>query len=64
MKNYEVPNYDTSTGGAWKPETLINYVKKKYNIDVPEEYKESDPNKPWMAIVKIKNYLADLAKNR
>jgi hypothetical protein len=28
LKNYEVPNYDTSTGGAWKPETLINYVKK------------------------------------
>lgn len=61
-KNYETPSYNTNTGGGWTPETLIDFVKKRYNVEVPEEYKESDPEKPWMAIKKIKDYLANLAK--
>jgi hypothetical protein len=61
-KNYETPSYNTNTGGGWTPETLIDFVKKRYNVEVPEEYKESDPKKPWMAIKKIEDYLANLAK--
>lgn len=61
-KNYETPSYNTNTGGGWTPETLIDFVKKRYNVEVPEEYKESDSEKPWMAIQKIKDYLANLAK--
>jgi hypothetical protein len=62
LRNYETPSYNPKTGRGWTPETLIDFVKEKYNVDVPEEYKESNPERPWMAITKIKDYLASLAK--
>ena len=63
LKSYGTPIYDPQTGRGWTPETLTTYVKKKYDVDVPEEvYSKSDPNKPWMAIKNIQDYLADLSK--
>jgi len=53
-KNYHTPSYDPKTGRGWTPESLSDYVSKKYGVEVPEEKMDS--------VRSIREYLENLSQ--
>ena len=40
-KNLVIPMYELGTGKAWNVDSLSQWVLRKYNIEIPEEYMDN-----------------------
>ena len=54
-KNLVIPMYELGTGKAWNVDSLSQWVLRKYNIEIPEEYMDS--------IRSIQKYVRSLVKS-
>ena len=54
-KNLVIPMYELGTGKAWNVDSLSQWVLRKYDIEIPEEYMDS--------IRSIQKYVRSLVKS-